>query len=349
MTVQRLGKERYSIDVSVTVGDQTKRKQERFRGSKAAAHEREVEIRRELSALIFVPAVKPTVAEFSNELLAHSRANCKPSDTESKQSILKHHIIPAFGDVKVHQVTRESIERFKADLLTKTVRGGKPISRKTINNILAVLSRLLRLAVEYQRIAHAPKVQLLKVTSKRVDFRTREEVSRLVEAASSELWRTMILVAARAGLRQGELLALRWENVDLSSRRVHVVEALAKGQLGLPKNHQLRTVPLSMEATTALGAYRGVTRTGLVWPAEDGGFMPYWIARTALWATCRAAGVPKSGWHTLRHSFASHLVMAGVPLRSVQELLGHLNAKQTEIYSHLAPEFQADAVDLLDG
>jgi integrase len=158
----------------------------------------------------------------------------------------------------------------------------------------------------------------------------------------------MIVVGLKTGLRQGELLALRWDDVDLVTGRLVVRRAVARGVVGTPKGRRRREIPLSGEALGVLKAHRHL-RGELVFCHEHGGMLEPDRTNRALWRACRKAALRRIGWHTLRHTFASHLVMRGVPLKAVQELLGHESIQMTMRYSHLTPDVRRDAVELLDG
>lgn len=347
MSVKTTSKGRHLVDVAVTVAGEKRRRQERFSGTRGEALRRESELRQELIDGLHVPTKHPTVAEFAEDFMAYADANSKPSDAMAKRSILTHHILPALGELRIDEVQAEVIDRFKQGLRAKLGRHKKPLSPKTINNVLGVLSRMLNLAHEYGRIRTTQKVKQLKLPPRRIDFLSREETTALVDGADPE-WRVMILVAARTGLRHGELLALTWDAVDLPRRQLEVRAAVARGIVGSPKNHRARVVPLSAETIDALRGLDSRLQGGHVWPGENGRPQHHWLSRNGLWRACRLAGLRKVGWHTLRHTFASQLVMAGVSIRAVQLMLGHSSVKQTERYAHLAPAYQAGAVDVLD-
>ena len=220
------------------------------------------------------------------------------------------------------------------------------LSQKTTNNCLTVLRRMLSIARKRGLIGVVPEVEWLRPPKPDFDFFTFEESQRLLDAADGE-WRTMILVALRTGLRFGELLALRWQDVDLVAGRIVVRQNWVNGALGTPKSGHSREIPLGEEVLKALNSHRHL-RGPLVFSTMAGevftvGEPRYWLARF-----CRKAGLREIGWHTLRHTSASHLAMRGAPLKAIQELLGHATIQMTMRYAHLAPEISREAVRLLD-
>ena len=113
-----------------------------------------------------------------------------------------------------------------------------------------------------------------------------------------------------------------------------------------PKNGRVREVALSRQAADAL---RKHTRVGeLAFCAPDGSMLSKGAMKWPLWNACKKAGLREIGWHTARHTFASHLVMRGAPIKAVQELLGHSTIEMTMRYAHLNPDARRDAVRLLD-
>jgi integrase len=119
---------------------------------------------------------------------------------------------------------------------------------------------------------------------------------------------------------------------------------LTRGIIGTPKGGRAREVPLSDDAAGALRAHRE-----LVFAGVDGPLLTSGACKWPLWRACRRAGLRRIGWHVLRHTFASHLVMRGVSIKAIQELLGHASIEMTMRYAHLSPDVRRDAVRLLDG
>jgi integrase len=255
----------------------------------------------------------PTLSEFAKEFIStYAKANNKPSEVQAKEIILRRHLVPVFGKLRLDQIDARGIERYKAAKLTGTATE-KPLMAKSINNHLAVLQKMFALAVEWQLLGQAPPVKWLKAPAPEFDFLTFEEAERLIAAADEE-WRPMIVVGLRAGLRQGELLALRWEDVDLIAGRLMVRQAVARGVVGTPKSGKGREVPLSKGAVQALKAHRHL-RGELVFCDQDGKMLAPSVCVWPLWRACKRAGIRRVRWHVLRHTFASHLAMRGVPLK----------------------------------
>lgn len=148
----------------------------------------------------------------------------------------------------------------------------------------------------------------------------------------------MVLLSLNTGLRQGELFSLAWEAVDMRLKTITVLASHSKG-------NNTRTIPLNAEALAVLTCIRPDPATGLVFKSATGG--RFNNVKKAWAGVTKAAKLPDLRWHDLRHDFASQLVMKGVPLFTVQKLLGHANSRMTQRYAKLAPGTLADAVDLL--
>lgn len=283
----------------------------------------------------------PLLRDFAQDFIeVFAKTNNKPSEIESKRSICTNHLVPHFGHLRIDQIGRLAVERFKASQIAE---GYAP---KTINNHLAVLGRMLTVAVEWQLIEHALRMKWLRVPEPEFDFLDFDEAPRLI-AGAEPAWRPMVTLALKTGLRLGELLALRWDDVDLVAGQLVVRHAVARGIVGTPKGHHKRVIPLSGEARGALKSHRHL-RGELVFCNEDGSMLSKGQCRHPLWRACRHAGLRRVGWHALRHSFASHLVMRGQPLKAVQELLGHTTIEMTMRYAHLSPDVRRAAVEVLD-
>lgn len=301
----------------------------------------------------------PTIEEFAKVFLATSSIINKPSSVDSKEKLLRFHIVPRLGHLRLDEVTYAVIEDLKLALAQTPINTGKTyvgvkldpkskktLSGKTINNVLTVLRRMLVVARKRGLIDSVPDVEWVKREHVEFDFLDYDEAERLLAAAHGE-WRTLILTALRTGMRHGELIGLRWEDVDLVAGRITVRQNVVNGRIGTPKSGKPREIPLGIEVRTALKDHRHL-RGPLVFCHMSGALLGTVDTRLPLWRACKKAGLRQIGYHVLRHSFASHLVMRGASLKAVQELLGHSSIQMTMRYAHLAPEVVNETVRLLD-
>ncbi|MDT4844350.1 Tyrosine recombinase XerC [compost metagenome] len=246
----------------------------------------------------------------------------------------------------------------------------------TANRNLVRLKGLLSRAVEWGVLEVHPlvKVRRLKVDQRsRVRYLAADEEKRLraalddrqenirAERDSANKWRAerkkellqdlravelvdhlkpLVLLSLNTGLRRGEVFNLTWADVDLKNKLVTVEGEGAK-------SGQTRHIPLNKEALATLTAWRKQhpRKSGYVFPGQKGERLDN--VKKSWDGLLKLAGVEGFRWHDLRHSFASKLVMAGVPLNTVRELLGHSDIAMTLRYAHLAPDSKAAAVELI--
>jgi integrase len=288
------------------------------------------------------PEAVKTFAEFADEWFeTYVKTNNKPSEQRAKESTIRVHLKPCFGNLLLGQITSAHIERYKADKL-KT-----GLCPKSINIHLTILGTCMASAIEWGLPATKPKIRRLRVQPPRTDFLDEQETVLLISDRSEPMWNTMILLAARTGMRLGELFGLDWTDVDLERGLITVRTSVVRGIASTPKNHKIRYIPMTSDLIKALRCYRK-QKTGLVFYRESGTFLGHRMAENAIHRICRRVGLRLFGWHTLRHTFASHLVSRNAPLRAVQELLGHSTMAMTERYAHLAPSTLRQAIAVLD-
>ena len=163
---------------------------------------------------------------------------------------------------------------------------------------------------------------------------------------NSNRWRAMATVALHTGLRRGELFGLRWSDIDFVNANLMVRQSIVEGIAGPPKSNRERSVALDQVAVAALAS---MPRTHeLVFHRGNGQPLTCSTAQGALSRACRRAKLRNIGWHTFRHTFASWLVSAKVPLPYIQALLGHSTIEMTMRYVHFASSALHEAVDALN-
>jgi integrase len=285
----------------------------------------------------------PTFDSFADEFMAtYAATNNRPSECAAKTKVLKHHLRPAFGSSKLDSITVREVEQVKAALLVKG------LARKTINNILAVLGKLLRYARDVGLVEKVPTIKLLKLAPTKFDFLTFEDYDALTKAARVEPeWCMAIMVAGDAGLRMGEILALQWDDIDFRNGTITVLRTDWMGTVGPPKSGRSRMVPLTDRLAHALKRDRHL-RGPLVFCREGGEPWTRNVMKAGLRRALRRTGLRQFGWHVLRHTFCSHLAMRGAVPKAIQELAGHTTLNVTLRYMHLAPGALHDAIRLLN-
>ena len=272
---------------------------------------------------------------------SYSENNNKPSTAYAKKSIYGVNILPILADRRLDQIGAPEVEAYK------NIKLKEGYSKKTINNHLAALGKMLSLAKEWGLITGVTKMKLFKFQRSDFEFLTFEEEPRFL-AAVPPGWRTFALTPLKTGVRVGEALVLKWEDLDLVAGRMMVRRTLWNNREVLPKGNRIREVPLGNEIMAALKAHRHLKGPYVFCDASGKPFTHSMVKRVVPRA-CQKAGLAKRlTAHSLRHSFASHLVMRGVTLKAVQELLGHATIEMTMRYAHLSPDVKRDAVKLLD-
>jgi integrase len=188
-----------------------------------------------------------------------------------------------------------------------------------------------------------PAAQVEKLRESRypdLDVFLPEEVHALVRAAASEQDAAIFLTAAFTGLRRGELLALRWRDVDFAGSVLRVRASYAYGHLTTPKSGKVRAVPLAPDVTRALARLAGRPNwTGdddLVFPGDLGGFLDGSALRRRYAVALRRAGLRPLRFHDLRHTFGTRMI-AKADIVRVKEWMGHASVSTTMRYLHYAP------------
>lgn len=312
-------------------------------------------------------AALPSLRDFIDETYlpwfkAHHRGHDKTQHTLANNFDL---IMPQ----RIDAVTGRDLEQIRTTWLQA---GNKP---STVNRKMGSISGVFSRAVEWEYIDAHPmaKLNALKVDSKgKVRYLADDESKRLREALearqgdaraerdSANKWRAdrgkpvlaslrtvvftdhlkpMVLVSLNTGMRRGELFGLKWPAINFTTKTITVVGDNTK-------TLDTRHIPMNRETIATLDAWRRqTTGIGYVFPGQSGERLDN--AKSAWLNLLERAAITDFRWHDMRHDFASRLVMAGVPLNTVRELLGHADIKMTLRYAHLAPGTKAAAVELI--
>ncbi len=267
----------------------------------------------------------------------YAKTNNKHSEILNKEGILRVHLVPFFGKVKLDCINNQIVEKYKREK-QKT-----RLCNKSINNHLTVLRKCLDTALEWQILEIAPRVKLLKTPPSKFDYLNESECKLLLDNSNGNL-HDIILLALNTGLRFGELIALTWKDIDFEKRLLTINKAIAKGVLGSTKSNKNRYIPLTNSVIEML---RQRKRDNELIFSENNSFLVQARYVKRLHKLCKDLKFRRIGWHVLRHTFASHLAQKGISLKAIQELLGHSDIKTTMRYAHLSPRELRQAVDVL--
>jgi integrase len=221
----------------------------------------------------------------------------------------------------------------------KSNRGNKPA---TINRHVATLKHMFSKAVQWEMVeTHVAEkvrqVKLLEENNKRLRYLSKEECHTLLSSCDAHL-RPIVIMAMNTGMRKGEILNLKWDNVDLKNGFLLLDKTKNGGRREVPINHTLESALKNIVRRLDIlyVFYNPVTGK------------PYDNIKKSFNSALKRAGVVDFKFHDLRHTFASQLVMAGIDLTTVKELLGHKSLVMTLRYAHLAPSHKVKAVNVLD-
>jgi|SRR5579875_1721629 len=282
-----------------------------------------------------------TFAQAAEEYLrfAEQDRGCKPSTIRGYRSQLNAHLLPAFGTMKIEQITERDIELWRAGITGS--RTARPVlSNKTKNHQLVLLHAIFRRAVKLYGLSRNPlaTVDRYRVrASGDIEVFSPEEIWALVRAASSEIDGTIYLTAAFTGLRRGELLGLRWRDVDFGASTIRVRASYAAGHLTTPKSGKVRAVPLAPDVAAALARLgqreRHTGEDDFVFAGEGGLPLDGDALSSRYRRALTSAGLRRLRFHDLRHTFGTRMIREA-DIRRVQEWMGHADIQTTMKYLH---------------
>lgn len=313
--------------------------------------ERELRRRMEQEHAIAVATPRLTVREAGEGLIDHLEAlGRKRSTIEGYRSALAMHLVPHLGERPLDRISREEVEAFVA----RCARAG--LAPKSTQNYLGVLHGTFEFAIRRGWVASNPVKQIerpRKVAGGEVRFLSMDEIEALLRAVPDDdlggVERVMYLAAATTGMRQGELIALRWRDVDWQARRIRVRRSYVRGEFGTPKSKRSsRAVPLidrlagELDRLSRTTGFDGDDELVFAHPATGGPLDRSKLLKRFKAAMRRAKLGHRLGdggitFHSLRHSFGTAMAAQGVPMRTLQELMGHRDFATTLIYADYAP------------
>jgi integrase len=370
--IRRRGKSSWAIVLDIGQDSRGRRRQKwsSIRGTRRDAE-------RELSRLLhsintgdFIEPSKLMVADYLDRWLQDAARNAVSAKTfERYKELADNHLKPHLGQILLPKLQPLHIQAlYSAKLASGRKDGTGGLSAQTIIHIHRVLRAALTQAVKWQLLNRnvADAVDPPKVTRKEMRALTEQETGKLLFALSGSKFYAPVLIAVVTGLRRGELLALRWQDVDLDQGRVTIQQSLEQTRTGLafkpPKtNRGRRTIALPLIAVDTLRAHKAKQAAerlrlgpafhdrGLVFCKADGEAWQPVNFSSDFSALVRRLPITRVRFHDLRHTHATQLLRQGVNPKVVSERLGHSTVAFTlDVYSHVLPGMQDDAVRRID-
>ena len=267
-------------------------------------------------------------------------------------------LVTDFGSIPLRQFNSMLLEQYQTERLQEgykstTVKGierpKKGNKPATVNRLLATLKHMFTKAVEWEMVEEATlkrigKAKFLEENNRRLRYLSKEECQGLIKACDSHL-RPIVITALNTGMRKGEILSLTWDRADLKQGFILLDQTKNGERREIPINGTLREALLELSQGTKERPRRIDIPYVFYDPANG---KAYKDVKRSFHSACKRAKIKDFRFHDMRHTFASHLVMAGVDLTTVKELLGHKQLTMTLRYAHLAPSHKVKAVDILD-
>ena len=336
---------------------------ETIKGRKGDAQKRLTELLNSLDKGVYTPPGKLTVAEhFQNWLNGYVKTNCSLRTLDGYQAIIEHHLTPKFGHFLLKQLTPQAIQAYYGQAC-------QSLSSRTVHHQHRILSQALKYAVRQGLIGKNPCEFVDPPRPRAKIMRTLDpaEVSILLEASEGNYYYPVIYTALSSGLRQAELLGLRWRDIDpdiMCSISVNRVLYKRRGvtEFKEPKtSHSRRLVSMTPKLAAFLREYKEdrkalyrelgkeLTLDELVFAnAEGKPLNPPSLSRE-FHRIVKRAGLDNVRFHDLRHTFASLMLLRGAKPKVISEALGHASVGFTlDVYSHIIEGMQTEAMALLD-
>lgn len=343
-----------------------KRRWYTVRGTRRDAERLRAKLVHEFYLGTYVEPTRITLREFLTRFLEGIRPSVAPSTYSVYEMVVRRYMLPSLGPVLLARLTPDAIQKMINRLVEEGGPDGKPLSPATALKTLSVLHRALEQAVRWGLIGRNPckLVDRPKIPRTEMQVWDEEQVRLfLAEAKRTSRYYPLYLAAVTTGMRQGELLGLRWKDVDLASGVARISQIYYRGSFREPKSQRSRrTVVLPEVLVRELVELKrrqeeekriigeDYNRLDLVFVQSNG--KPVHVRnmiRRDFEPIMRRAGVPKIRFHDLRHTHATYLLKRGVHPKIVSERLGHSRIGTTmDIYSHVFPEMQREATRQVD-
>lgn len=293
----------------------------------------------------------------------YAKIKVRPSSHKTYEGYIKNHIKPSIGNIPLTKLTTLDLQRLYQKLLTEgrvdrleAKNQPKGLSSKTVRNINQVISSAMQLAIQQHLIAQNPTdgCALPKTEHREMQTLSADQLAAfLLEAKHSGVFE-MYYIELATGLRRGELLGLKWEDIDFSTQTLRVRRQVGRingevREAPLKTKNAYRTISLGTDAVGILKQQREKhPSSSYVFPGPTGGPIAPDSVLHMLHRVLDRAGLPEIRFHDLRHTFATLALQNGVDVKTVSGMLGHFSAGFTlDTYAHVTTAAQKKAAETM--
>ena len=280
-------------------------------------------------------------------------ANNKASEVASKEGAIERYLRPELGKLYAHEVDAARIDELAIKLRkTPKARGEGTLGPKTVKNVLQTLRKALRWAKKRGWVDEVPEIDMPKIDQSEIEFLEHDAQEALLTSIADEpRWYAAALLALDGGLRQGELRAVQWDDINEVSNKLVVSRSRWRKEDASTKSRKPRAIPLTKRLREALAAIEKQSKLRgpyILSRASDGGALGAEYMTATIGRLARKAKIGSCGWHTLRHTFCTNLARARVDVRTIQELAGHSSITTTMRYMHVVKGATDQAIAALE-
>ena len=317
----------------------------------------------ETAGLDVIKAEKYTLGQWMDIWFEnYAKIKVRPSSHQTYRGYIDNHIKPNIGKIPLNQLSSLELQKFYKKLLgsgrvkrLESQKQPKGLSAKTVRNINQVISSALDLAKEQKLISSNPtdSCALPKVEHKEMQTIPAEDLAKFLREARASGVYEMYYIELATGLRRGELLGLKWSDIDFANRVIRVQRQVSRinGEIveaPLKTKNSYRNISISDDTAEVLKAQKEKVNSEYVFPSPNGGPISPDSVNHMLHRVLERAGLPKVRFHDLRHTFATIALQNGVDIKTVSGMLGHYSAGFTlDTYAHVTTAAQKEAANTM--
>lgn len=313
------------------------------------------EVERRINRQTFLPEKKvPLFGEVAVEWLEYKKTKVRISTWYMYGTHVKYHM-SEFIHQKIDRINTGSVEKW----ITKRLKENMALG--TIRKLIVTMNQIFAYAVRHRKIdsnpvtnAERPRKTVDDDTSNKIRILTPDQIRKLLDSMEDQKFRLFFMTAVLTGMRQGEIIGLKWDDVDFRNSQIHVRRTFNSGDFFPPKTKQsIRSIDIPPTLSLELKKWKlasAPNELNLVFPAESGKPLSHdFMYQKKFIPALKKAGLPRVRFHDLRHSYASLLLSLGENIKYIQTQMGHSSPTVTlDVYSHLFKKENPEAARRLE-